>query len=234
MSWMKYDEFEAMRMAQRRLADEDRPTGPSSSAHPPRSPDRRTTTTSFPGLGLGGSPSNPSQHSSHQNSLSRFAQESAYPRRTLDQFYYPALVDTSTRDADQTISKWSGNGIGRIGKPAAQSDSVLIMVDQLWCWVIDKGWLYCGQKGVKSLIRCADTIITAFPSEEVNRGLPDFHDLYDSIRNILFNDWAKYRTVWDVHALIVNEAINYMFSQQNRSFEDLVEVYRWVGGKKVK
>jgi hypothetical protein len=62
-----------------------------------------------------------------------------HPRRTLDQFYYPALNDTRIRDADQTISKWSGNDVPADGKAGASNDSLLIIVDQLWCWVVDQG-----------------------------------------------------------------------------------------------
>jgi hypothetical protein len=62
-----------------------------------------------------------------------------HPRRTLDQFYYPALDDTSIRDADQTISKWSGKDVDKDGKLKATHDSLLVMVDQLWCWVVDEG-----------------------------------------------------------------------------------------------
>jgi hypothetical protein len=66
---------------------------------------------------------------------------SLHVRRTLDQFYYPALDDTSDRDADQTVSKWSGKGLiaESDGRARAVDDSLLIMVDQLWCWVIDEG-----------------------------------------------------------------------------------------------
>lgn len=60
-----------------------------------------------------------------------------HPRRTLDQFYYSSLADTSTRDADQTISKWTGNQVGPEGRARAENDSLLIMVDQLWYWVLD-------------------------------------------------------------------------------------------------
>jgi hypothetical protein len=66
---------------------------------------------------------------------------SLHVRRTLDQFYYPALDDTSDRDADQTVSKWSGKGLiaESDGRARAVDDSLLIIVDQLWCWVIDEG-----------------------------------------------------------------------------------------------
>jgi hypothetical protein len=61
-----------------------------------------------------------------------------YPRRTLDQFYYPALHDTSVRDKDQTVSKWTGTALGLDGKEKASTDSLLIMIDQFWCWIINK------------------------------------------------------------------------------------------------
>tara|TARA_R110002003_G_scaffold6_5_gene293 strand:+ start:6577 stop:6906 length:330 start_codon:yes stop_codon:yes gene_type:complete len=60
-----------------------------------------------------------------------------HPRRTLDQFYYPALSDTSGTDQDQTISKWSGKDLPDDGREKAVNDSLLLMVDQLWCWVVD-------------------------------------------------------------------------------------------------
>jgi hypothetical protein len=59
------------------------------------------------------------------------------PRRSLDQFGYPALDDTRARDADQTISKWTGSNLGSEGHTNAANDSVLIMVDQFWCWILD-------------------------------------------------------------------------------------------------
>jgi hypothetical protein len=72
------------------------------------------------------------------NPLSEPAGGPNHPRRTLDQFYYPALSDTSARDADQTISKWSGTSLPEDGGPQATNESVLTMVDQLWCWVVDE------------------------------------------------------------------------------------------------
>jgi hypothetical protein len=61
-----------------------------------------------------------------------------HPRRTLDQYYYPSLHETVLRDVDQTISKWTGtHAEENLGKELAVGDSQMIMVDQLWCWVID-------------------------------------------------------------------------------------------------
>ncbi|KAF2822899.1 hypothetical protein CC86DRAFT_469513 [Ophiobolus disseminans] len=133
------------------------------------------------------------------------------PRRTLDQFYYPALNNTDARDADQTISKWSGKGVGSDGKSATTDSSRLIMVDQLWCWVIDDF-----------------TIISSFPSGSSVRDPPNFIDLYNTVRD----QSPKCKTAKDIQTLLVKEAIMYMFNKDNKAFEDLVETYRWVTCKK--
>lgn len=70
--------------------------------------------------------------------LVRTIKRPQYLRRTLDQFYYPSLTNTSARDKDQTISKWSGTPLEQHGRNEAATDSAMIMVDQFWCWIIDK------------------------------------------------------------------------------------------------
>ena len=67
---------------------------------------------------------------------------SLHPRRTLDQFYYSSLGDTRGRDRDQTVSKWTGPGVGADGRANAVDDSLMIMVDQLWCWLLDDSRFY--------------------------------------------------------------------------------------------
>lgn len=66
---------------------------------------------------------------------------SSHIRRTLDQFYYPSLADTTARDGDQTISKWTGERLTQDSRNIVPNDSLLIMIDQLWCWVVDRGKL---------------------------------------------------------------------------------------------
>lgn len=63
---------------------------------------------------------------------------SLHPRRTLDQFYYSSLIDTSSRDRDQTTSRWTGSSVGAEGHTSAADDSLLMMIDQVWCWVFDE------------------------------------------------------------------------------------------------
>jgi hypothetical protein len=68
-------------------------------------------------------------------------QPTVHPRRTLDQFYYPSLTDTNARDADQTVSKWSGSMDAQRNLDRAADDSLIIMADQLWIWMIDESEL---------------------------------------------------------------------------------------------
>ncbi|KAF2184914.1 hypothetical protein K469DRAFT_688498 [Zopfia rhizophila CBS 207.26] len=74
-------------------------------------------------------------------------------RRSLDQYCYHALKSTEDRDKDQLVSRMFENG-DLSGKP------VLIMVDQLWLWVLGN-----------------DTVVTSFPerwSKEEEK--PSNHD----------------------------------------------------------
>ncbi|CAN9315913.1 unnamed protein product [Alternaria alternata] len=144
-----------------------------------------------------------------------FPQRHPYPRRTLDQFYYPALNDTSARDKDQTISKWTGKLLTGDGKVEAGASSIMIMVDQFWCWIIDE-----------------NTIITSFPSGSYSLSLGGVQDLYWSITKSLSHAPEQLKNVEDIYLLLVKEATSYMFSQVNRSSVDMVEIYRWVAGKK--
>jgi hypothetical protein len=49
-------------------------------------------------------------------------------RRTLDQFLYYALDDTSVRDQDQVVYRYTKSTMPQ-----------LFMVDQLWLWIFDGG-----------------------------------------------------------------------------------------------
>ncbi|CAN9264589.1 unnamed protein product [Alternaria alternata] len=138
-----------------------------------------------------------------------------YPRRTLDQFYYPALHDTSVRDKDQTVSKWTGAALGLDGKEEAGTDSLLIMIDQFWCWIINK-----------------NTILTSFPSGSYSAPPTDVQDLYQSIIESLARDPKEMKSVADMYLFLTRKVVGYMFSQANRNLVDLVEIYRWVTSKK--
>jgi hypothetical protein len=69
-----------------------------------------------------------------------------HPRRTLDQSYYGALKSTGTRDRDQVVYRATAPEAHEHDpnwescqqcKEDARKVSRLIMVDQLWLWILD-------------------------------------------------------------------------------------------------
>jgi hypothetical protein len=67
-------------------------------------------------------------------------------RRTLDQYYYHTLKDTSERDQDQVVSQYQ--------QSMKLQPRILTIVDQLWIWVLG---------GADSQ---PDTVVTCFPHVE--------------------------------------------------------------------
>jgi hypothetical protein len=71
--------------------------------------------------------------------------------------------------------------------------------------------------------------LSFFPAHDAQYNASGFTDLYHSIQEDCFGC----KTVWDLYSIIVKEATTYLFRQENKKFMDLIEVYRWVTGKKV-
>lgn len=55
-------------------------------------------------------------------------------RRTLDQYYYYTLPTTEARDTDQVVSRYFEKTW-----PEEEHENLVLMVDQLWLWILDKG-----------------------------------------------------------------------------------------------
>jgi hypothetical protein len=53
-------------------------------------------------------------------------------RRTLDQYYFLTLDDTSVRDKDQVVYRGT-----RAGRSFHNRNTRVVMVDQLWLWILD-------------------------------------------------------------------------------------------------
>lgn len=53
-------------------------------------------------------------------------------RRTLDQYYYTHLANTSDRDGDQVVLRYTQQ---------TSPEPKIFMVDQLWLWVLNDGKL---------------------------------------------------------------------------------------------
>ena len=64
-------------------------------------------------------------------------------RRTLDQSQYHNLKDTVIRDADQAIHRYQKNlkekGSNKSKNIETEEPLTVIMVDQLWLWMLDDG-----------------------------------------------------------------------------------------------
>ncbi|KAK4445379.1 hypothetical protein QBC34DRAFT_164894 [Podospora aff. communis PSN243] len=75
-------------------------------------------------------------------------------RRTLDQYSYHMLDTTARRDKDQAIYRWAKRQEGSVGTTLEggldiEKSLPIIMVDQLWLWVLPDG-----------------TVITSFPNTQ--------------------------------------------------------------------
>jgi hypothetical protein len=53
-------------------------------------------------------------------------------RRTLDQYYFLNLEDTSVRDKDQVVYRGT-----KPGRKSHSQQARVVMVDQLWLWILD-------------------------------------------------------------------------------------------------
>lgn len=54
-------------------------------------------------------------------------------RRSLDQFYYDTQIQTDERDKDQIVFKYT-----RDNEKALKKKPVVMMVDQLWIWILEE------------------------------------------------------------------------------------------------
>lgn len=52
-------------------------------------------------------------------------------RRTLDHYFYSHLDNTSKRDSDQVVQRYTSK--------IMDMEPKMFMVDQLWLWILDNG-----------------------------------------------------------------------------------------------
>ncbi|OTB12173.1 hypothetical protein K445DRAFT_369569 [Daldinia sp. EC12] len=143
-----------------------------------------------------------------------------HPRRTLDQAYHWTIDSTWERDQDQVIyrhtttkpksfhkydletgkckehEEFNIEGNCEKCKRDIQNESRILMVDQLWMWILD-----------------ADTIITCF-SKRYGSNKQDISAVHKSIR-IRMQDSSpdQVRTAFDLGLIIIDECINTLFDQ---------------------
>lgn len=115
-------------------------------------------------------------------------------RRTLDQAYFLNLKDTSGRDRDQVVYRATRRPFR---DPANGNVTRVVMVDQLWLWILDD----CEQthlldvvtSGFGQLTFTEDTIITAFPKRWGNNK-PDSSGIHKSLRERLC--YSEITSIW--------------------------------------
>ncbi|KAL4973726.1 hypothetical protein BDW66DRAFT_153588 [Aspergillus desertorum] len=89
-----------------------------------------------------------------------------HPRRTLDQYFYYTLSNTTHRNQDQVVA--------RHGRIQGKKQPVVLMVDQLWLWRIG------------GIIFCTHVVVSCFPQRrECGVDDPDRFDTTDVFENIL-------------------------------------------------
>ncbi|KAK0653060.1 hypothetical protein B0T16DRAFT_455371 [Cercophora newfieldiana] len=110
-------------------------------------------------------------------------------RRTLDQYYFLTLDDTSARDRDQVVYRET-----RAGRSFHSRNTRLVMVDQLWLWILDD-----------------HTIITSFPRRWV-RNKPDPSGVHKCLREHLSNN-PNVKSVHHLALLIVDQCSRVFFDR---------------------
>lgn len=131
---------------------------------------------------------------------------SCHPRRSLDQYGYPGLTDTSDRDNDQVVSK---------NTTSAKDGQKMIMVDQLWLWVIEDDSDAC-----KSSI-----VFTCFPKND-QEGSKNHADLQSSSLDSALGKLGDKSSAVELAALIVERAINVMLDFEGEESLRFLEIYR--------
>lgn len=84
-------------------------------------------------------------------------------RRTLDQFGYYTIADTTSRDKDQVVDRYA-----RAHHMTDQTVPPMLMVDQCWLWVLRN-----------------NTVLTCFPHRWNRSAQSDSTDVYESILEML-------------------------------------------------
>ncbi|KAI5919149.1 hypothetical protein F4810DRAFT_517492 [Camillea tinctor] len=128
-----------------------------------------------------------------------------HPRRTLDQSHYGALRHTGTRDRDQVVYRATSpsqhnHTVDDENCQVCQDDSTkiprLIMVDQLWLWILDES-----------------TIITSFP-RRLSKHRSDPTDVHKTLRQRLKHVRKnEVQSVFDLSLLIIDQCSRSFFER---------------------
>jgi hypothetical protein len=146
-------------------------------------------------------------------------------RRTFDQYCYYTLKSTADRDSDQLLSRVKPDNFG--------SHLPLLMVDQLWLWILSDGkYLTAIMIVFKSPLANAQlrsgTVITSFPERwsHGEAGDPEPSGRTDVFKNIRRNI-REAKTPHGLAGLIAGECIRSCFDpvRHLNKFPDVLEIY---------
>lgn len=135
-------------------------------------------------------------------------------RRTLDQYYYHTMKDTSLRDEDQVVYRYAK----KMWPKEKETNLNILMVDQLWMWILDGG------KHIKnttimnlSLIVLVDTVITSFPRRWNRKQSEDDLDIVESIRKHINVREGRdpLRSAYDLAVLIASFCSEVFFERED-------------------
>ncbi|KAI1149342.1 hypothetical protein F4825DRAFT_60163 [Nemania diffusa] len=155
-----------------------------------------------------------------ESNSSRNSRRIKHTPLTLDQYYYPTIIDSSERDNDQVLSKFLQR---RHGQPSPNGEKKILMVNQLWVWIIDE-----------------KTIITATTgdSDQYSRRSLDQENtgslLEATLRNVLYNEAGSLfegaTSVYSIMELILGVATGLFVEKSvvipNQTSKDPIEVFR--------
>ncbi|KAF2821602.1 hypothetical protein CC86DRAFT_425973 [Ophiobolus disseminans] len=158
-----------------------------------------------------------------------------HPRRTLDQFYYPGIRDTSSRDEDQTVSEWTGKkpGITDTGRPKATNDSHVIMIDQLWIWALDSGIISVAvwEQHICMCLWAAlvqHTLLSCFPSRDFGVAADaESHDFVNVLIRSVEPDYERCNDLVELTVLLVTHSIKKFLAQDHGKYESPLSIYQW-------
>ncbi|KAI5820038.1 hypothetical protein BZA77DRAFT_241037 [Pyronema omphalodes] len=154
-----------------------------------------------------------------------------HPRRTLDQFSYYMLGNADTidqRDQDQVVYRWAkerNKQAKNISKYHSYvRDPKLIMVDQLWLWIIDGGLCFRPRKSVQAN-RDVDTVVSCFPQPLTENSGGDA--LEDILKSIESEARVPTESAIQLASLIVSHCVGLLdrkiFDYDQRRFQEYFE-----------
>jgi len=176
-----------------------------------------------------------------ENLITKYLHErqSLHPRRTLDQSYYGALKDTRARDQDQVVYRATTRtkhgcplranqdtqpefaGCEQCQKDIGKS-SRLIVVDQLWMWILDESTYYPNLRRhlakhlygrLLVLLSSTDTVITSFP-RRWGKNKPDPLSVHKTLRiRLKAVREGEICSAYDLGLIIIDECSRVLFDR---------------------